>query len=54
MIELDLENIVDRTCGVYVAKSVGTVTIGHRDHSESPMDKGATLLEEIVTEARGK
>ena len=54
VMEADLENIVHCPYGIYVAESGGTVTIGHRDYPEGPMDKVETLLEEIVAEARGE
>ena len=54
VMEADPGNIVHCPYGIYVADRDGTVTIGHRDYPDGPMDAVETLLNEIVTEAGGE
>ena len=53
VMEADPANIVHCPYGIYVADQGGTVTIGHRDYPDGPMDKVETLLKEIVADAQG-
>lgn len=54
VMEADPANIVHCPYGIYVAEREGTVTIGHRDYPEGPMDSVESLLQEIVAEAGGE
>lgn len=54
VMEADPGNIVYCPYGIYVAERDGTVTIGHRDYPDGPMDAVETLLKEIVAEAGGE
>ncbi|WP_413717339.1 DUF302 domain-containing protein [Silicimonas sp. MF1-12-2] len=54
VMEADPANIVHCPYGIYVAERDGSVTIGHRNYPDGPMDRVESLLKEIVTEAGGE
>jgi uncharacterized protein (DUF302 family) len=54
VMEADPANIVHCPYGIYVAERDGSVTIGHRNYPDGPMDRVELLLKEIVTEAGGE
>lgn len=54
VMEADPTNIQHCPYGIFVAESPdkpGTITVGHRDYPEGPMDEVEALLSDIVTEA---
>jgi uncharacterized protein (DUF302 family) len=51
VMEADPMNIVHCPYGIFIAEMDGTVTIGHRDYPDGPMQEVEALLDAIILEA---
>lgn len=54
VMEADPMNIVHCPYGIFVFDQGGTITIGHHDYPDGPMDKVEALLANIVADAGGE